>query len=57
MTPDKTLLQGKPYTPACATDIRNTWAKHCPMWAERVKMPLMPLPVARVETHYKPRVK
>jgi hypothetical protein len=46
-----TLLQGRAYTPAVATDIRLTWAKHCPLWAEKIKQTLPPLPVANVERH------
>ena len=43
------------YKTAVSTDIRHTWAKHCPMWAERMKANPMPLPVAHIETHYKPK--
>jgi hypothetical protein len=50
----QTLLTGKPYTPACATDIRLTWAKHCPTWAKRMSTPQMPLPIATIQTHHKP---
>ena len=42
------------WIPAVATDIRFTWARFCPMWAERVKSPMPPLPVASVQTHRKP---
>lgn len=51
MTPTKTLLQGRAYTPACATDIRLTWARFCPLWAEKVKQTLPPMPAAHVERH------
>lgn len=42
------------WTPAVATDIRFTWARFCPMWAERVKSPLPPMPLTSVQTHRKP---
>lgn len=51
MTPTQTLLKGAEYRPAVATDIRLTWARFCPMWAERMKQNPMPLPVATVERH------
>lgn len=50
-----TLLQGRQYTPAVATDIRSTFAKFCPIWAQRMATPQLPLPVATVTTHHKPR--
>lgn len=55
MKPEQTLLQGKEYTPAVATDVRKTFARFCPMWAERMKHEIMPLPIATISTHYKPR--
>lgn len=50
-----TLLQGRQYTPAVATDIRATFARFCPVWAQRMASPQMPLPIAAVTHHHKPR--
>jgi len=37
------------YTPSGQTDVRLTWARFSPLWAEKIKLPAAPLPVVWVE--------
>lgn len=55
MTPDQNLLYGRPYTDAVSTDIRHTFARFDPKWAALMKHPQLPLPVATVTVHHKPK--
>jgi hypothetical protein len=49
--PKQPLLQGRPYTPAAATDVTKTWLRHgwqppCRQSQEEIKVRLNPMGMA-----------